>query len=334
MSKKHKQIDKKKWLKEPSQHKWGLRIATAILTAIVSLPIFMLFHRLLPYPNWDFHFERILLFLSTYTLLFWLFLKIKYVLWIVIGGIVLFLSIGSLSHHYGFAEIVWDYKGLITNLANDEKQIRDIATQQTFPKRTEFLVATRFSPEIKTFANQCVQKHFKDEQKGKYRRYVQCFAIFKEINDNWQYVNDPAGQEYIASANESLKSMAGDCDDYTVLMAACLKAIGAKVRLVRVQGHIFPELFIESHADFDNLEYLIRYTLFKDAVGEKTLYFHENPATHHLWLNMDYTEPFPGGYYIYEDYDNSAITDTNTIPNPNRSSVNKIDSNILYTLEL
>lgn len=290
----------KKWLREKPEHKWGIYIATAIVTAIVTLPIFMVFHRLLPYPDWSFHFERILLLAGIYAALYYIFLKIKYILWIIVGGILLVLGIGSLSNHYGFSDIFWDYRGLVSNLANDEKEIHDIAAQQTFPKRAEFVSATRFTPEIKTFANQCVQKHFKDEQKGSYRRYVQCFAIFKEINDNWQYVNDPSELEYIATAEESLKSFAGDCDDYTVLMAASLKAIGADVRLVRAPGHIYPELRFNNRADFDNVCYLIRHSLFNDVIGEKTIYYHID-ENGYIWLNMDYTEPFPGGYFLSEE---------------------------------
>lgn len=290
----------KKWLKEKPEHKWGIYVATAVITAVVTLPIFMILHRVLPYPNWDFHFERILLLASIYSLLFFIFLKIKYVLWIIVGGILLALGIGSLSNNYGFNDIFWDYRGLVSNLANDEKEIQDIAAQQTFPKRAEFISATRFSPEIKTFANQCAQKHFKEEQKKSYRRFVQCFAIFKEINDNWQYVNGPNELEYIASAQESLKSFAGDCDDYTVLMAASLSAIGAKVRLVRAPEHIYPELRFDNRTDFDNVCYLIRNTLFTDVIGEKTIYYHIDEKGH-IWLNLDYTEPFPGGYFLSEE---------------------------------
>lgn len=299
MSPKVKQKERKTWFKK-EQHEWWDWLTTALITTIITLPVFIILHRILPFPTWSFHFERILLFLALFSLFFYIFLKIKYFLWIITISLVALLSIGSLSHHYGFKDIFEDYRGLISNLSNQEKSIHDIAVQQTFPHRSEFIAATRFTPEIKSFANQCAQNHFKKEQKGGYRRYIQCFAIFKEINDQWQYVNDPQGQEYIATANESIKTLAGDCDDYTALMAACLKAIGAQVRIVRTPDHIYPELRFNNRADFDNVCYLIRYTLFKDVIGEKTIYYHVD-NNDNIWLNMDYTEPFPGGYFLSEE---------------------------------
>ena len=79
---------------------------------------------------------------------------------------------------------------------------------------------------------------------NKYRVLIQSFSIFKEINSNWNYVNDPDDKEYFAKASETVNLMAGDCDDHTVFMTACIKAIGGKTRMILTTGHIYPEIYI------------------------------------------------------------------------------------------
>jgi hypothetical protein len=51
---------------------------------------------------------------------------------------------------------------------------------------------------------------------------IHAFAVFKEINERWNYVSDPDG-DYIATASESLDFL-GDCD-HSILMAAAIRAI-------------------------------------------------------------------------------------------------------------
>ena len=78
---------------------------------------------------------------------------------------------------------------------------------------------------------------------------IQCFAVFKEINTRWNYVNDPKGQEYIAYASESLQHFSGDCDDHAILMTACIKAIGGTARIIHTGGHLYPEMLIGNKND-------------------------------------------------------------------------------------
>ena len=44
--------------------------------------------------------------------------------------------------------------------------------------------------------------------------------------NNISYVSDPRGQEYIASAAETLEIKGGDCDDFAVLLASLYEAVG------------------------------------------------------------------------------------------------------------
>lgn len=128
---------------------------------------------------------------------------------------------------------------------------------------------------------------------------VQSFSIFKEVNSRWKYVSDVKGAEYFAPPAESIELMAGDCDDHAVLMAALIKSIGGQVRLVRTEGHVYPELRVGDDQRLERAAFLIRKVLFVKEVGEAPLYHHTDADGIH-WINMDYTRNYPGGELMNE----------------------------------
>ena len=51
---------------------------------------------------------------------------------------------------------------------------------------------------VRNFALFATTQHFREiKQTGETRRMIQCFAVFKEIRNRWNYVNDQR-REYIA----------------------------------------------------------------------------------------------------------------------------------------
>lgn len=128
---------------------------------------------------------------------------------------------------------------------------------------------------------------------------VQSFSIFKEVNRSWKYVSDVRGAEYFAPPAESIELMAGDCDDHAVLMAALIKSIGGEIRLVRTDGHVYPELRVGTDKHLERAAFLIRKVLFVREVGEAPLYHHTDADGVH-WINMDYTRNYPGGELMHE----------------------------------
>jgi hypothetical protein len=77
-------------------------------------------------------------------------------------------------------------------------------------------------------------------------------------------------------------------------MASCLQAIGARCRIVLIQGHAYPELYCGNKEDFEALKQAI-VTLFpRPAVRE--IYYHEMKGNY--WINLDYTARHPGGPYM------------------------------------
>jgi hypothetical protein len=145
------------------------------------------------------------------------------------------------------------------------------------------------------------KKHFQAYQDDReYRKIIQCLAIFKEINENWNYVSDPKSREYFAKASESIKNLSGDCDDHSILMAACIKAIGGTPRLVHTSGHLYPELLIGDKNDMESINYLIKRKLFKNISDGKKINYHIDEYGQ-AWLNLDYTAKYPGGRFMSEE---------------------------------
>ncbi len=67
-------------------------------------------------------------------------------------------------------------------------------------------------------------------------------AIFYFVRDNFDYVSDPLKYEYVKTAEESLVSKGGDCDDAAVLLANLMRAIGINTRFVFIPGHIYVQI--------------------------------------------------------------------------------------------
>lgn len=67
-----------------------------------------------------------------------------------------------------------------------------------------------------------------------YKMVVIALWVAEHVN----YVSDPKGFEYIAPPEETLKTKAGDCDDYAVLLASLYRSVGleAGVGLIDTDG--------------------------------------------------------------------------------------------------
>lgn len=119
----------------------------------------------------------------------------------------------------------------------------------------------------------------------------------------WVYVSDPAESSNEAdsyrSANDTLRlgemikhSGVGDCDDFAIVMASLMGAIGGTSRIVVVQGengdpvHAYSEVYLgildEPDDDIYFLADLVRMKYNVDRV-----YTHIDPSTKAVWLNLD-----------------------------------------------
>ena len=62
---------------------------------------------------------------------------------------------------------------------------------------------------------------------------AQVCDIWEYCYKNWIYINDPNGEDYFSPASNTIKiGLKGDCDDYAILIAALVQAIGGTSRVV------------------------------------------------------------------------------------------------------
>lgn len=274
-----------------------------VLNVLIAIPVFIIIHQNIIDPDWYFQLDRILLFIAILVIIQLVLRLMRTIIIVCVGLYMIALIIGSISGRYGFSSIFEDYNYMIYSM-NDDPNPQDIIISKLlpFPNKSKILNAIEYeNPKIRDFALMATLKHFKDVRGyQKYRTIIQCFAVFKEINSRWNYVSDPKGRDYIANATESLRYLSGDCDDHSVLMAACVKSIGGTPRLIHTGGHIYPEILIGKKADLEIINFLIKKVLFVKESKEQKIHYHIDERGK-IWLNLDYTATYPGGPFMSEE---------------------------------
>ncbi|MCE3282697.1 MAG: transglutaminase [Chitinophagaceae bacterium] len=279
-----------------------VNILLFLLSALVSVLLFVQLYKGLPVFGWSYEIERAIMLVFMVALTFFFAKKLKGVFVLLIIGTIAWLGY---DFYFGKKDLLAFYNHS-RNIFNDmagykEKGTFVYTSYSVFYRDRQLLDAIDHKdPSVRTFAIGAANEFFKKEQKARsdYNRVlVQSLAVFKKINSQWNYVSDPDNDEYFAKASESVKLMAGDCDDYSVLMAGAIKSIGGKVRLTFIKGHIYPELFIGSEADLAAIVPLITEKLFpKESKGKQLNYYKDSKGN--TWINLDYTANYPGGGYM------------------------------------
>lgn len=147
-------------------------------------------------------------------------------------------------------------------------------------------------PYTKQFANSLAGKSPGNFNAG------QICEIFDYCFTNWKYVNDPNGHEYVASASETIEgNLAGDCDDYAILMASCMLAIGGNACVNTgfgsEGGHAFTEVDIASIG-----ESAMKTAIMNHFPQYSNSHLNTRRDGNHLWLNLDWWASYPGGNYF------------------------------------
>lgn len=283
-------------------------VADGIITFLsyfFVLPVFIILHKVLPDPNWPLFLDRILLATAIYFLIRVLLNAFKPI--ILIGFVVAigWLTYGSIWGKYGYLNFYNDYKVLLYSMANSPNP-EHIAINEVkaFPLKSQVTAAVDYRTDVvRNLAVKLASKNFSKFNEGVYNKHrvtIQCFSIFKEINGRWNYVSDPESSEYFAKASETADLFAGDCDDHAVFMSACIKAIGGKPRMIHTTGHLYPEIYIGDKQDLEEINYLIREELFVKETEGNSLHYHVD-ENEKIWLNLDYTENYPGGRFMEEE---------------------------------
>lgn len=274
-----------------------------VLNVLISIPAFLIAHQNLIELNWPLNIDRILLFIVILVATQLLLRLLRTIIIVCIIIYLLILFYGSIFGNYGFESIYEDYDSMIYTMSdNPNPQDIIISKLLPFPNKSEIIQAIQYkNPKVRNFAVMAVNKNFKDiKGYSDYRTIIQCFAVFREINSRWNYVSDPKDGDYIATATESLNYLSGDCDDHSILMAACVRAIGGTPRLIHTKGHIYPEILIGNRNDLETVNFLIKNKLFEKESDGEQLHYHIDERNQ-IWLNLDYTAKYPGGPFMSEE---------------------------------
>lgn len=286
------------------QHKIR-RVVLIFISILTVLPLAPVINRYLP-PilfgslNLDLIISLVLAGLFT-----WLVLRIfRFLLIPSLIFLVIVLFYNQFTNGYGFKSMINDYRSMVENNwgSNDKKEKNLVVTASFFDgplTKTVKALQSKVDYRDSIVRNFAVQHSldFFDEYHMKYGSMVRLLSLFKYINSNFKYVSDSERDEYFATARETiLNGMGGDCDDHTILMVSCLKAIGGHLRMVLTEGHLYPEMLCGDKKSFERMQQAIVYLFGNEAIDN--MYYHEQNGQY--WINLDYSAKYPGGPYVSE----------------------------------
>lgn len=301
-----------KSLKEPTS---GLIISS--LTLIVSLPVFVTLYKIVPIIILPFsdnlRVDHILLFAVIFIVIYLLIKKLEKFIYVVVALALVGLLISTFTGHYGVKNLYFDYSAMLYNLNEHGIQLSFEEKHDPFSKQAQISVAVNYQDEeVRRVATNWAVKNFKSYQSVTPSLTVlHAMSIFKEVRNRWNYVYDPKGEDYYAKASETLAQLEaddllkGDCDDYSIMIAALIKATGGEAQLVRTvienedgttTGHLYPEVKVGTKKDLEVIAYLIKNKFYPKESKGKAIYYYIDKDDF-VWLNFDYNEYYPGGHY-------------------------------------
>ena len=298
------------------------------VSAIITMPLFIFLYKFMP--KLEFYLgdsliklDYILLFLSIFFLIYYLLKKFRVLVVALVVVSAIILTITNFTGKYTVTDLKNDYYTFLFELSGDSFEQDFVEGGGQFKKEKELRNAIDYTnPDLRNYAASIAIKYFDENRHlSKNRKWVQFFSVFKEVFGQWKYVYDPANEDYYSKASETLKQLQydnyfkGDCDDYSIMMAACIKAIGGEVKLVRTTvvqdsgekiGHLYPEVKFGSEADLETIVYLIKNVFFAaESKGKAINYYLDGKGF--IWLNFDYNDSYPGGKYQSEIRDSEII---------------------------
>lgn len=302
---------------DSTKHHGYAVVIIGLVAAILTMPLFMLLYKYFPALEISLgdkviRLDHILLFLIIFFIAYYLLRKFRTLVYISLAGGLVILTITNFSGIYTLGNLYHDYAQFLYDLSENSLKQTFLAQDQKFKRETELREAIDYTnPDVRNYAASIGIRHFDDQSYlSTNRKWVQFFSVFKEIYGHWKYVFDPVGEEYYSKASETLGQLQyddnfkGDCDDYSIMMAACIKAIGGEVRLVRTiverngtrSGHMYPEVKFGDVKDLETVVYLIKNVYFKDEAKGKSIFYYEDNKGF-IWLNFDYNDAYPGGKF-------------------------------------
>lgn len=295
---------------QPHNHFFGHHLVLNTIGLLTILPLAPIINRFIPpiilgYWNVDLLLSIILAFLLVRGLL-WLFRPLIIPAFILLSGFVIY---SQFTDGYNLQNMILDYKNMVTK----SWDVRDVKEKDLYLVKPDLFdsgvekavkgLKAKIASRDSVVRNYSI-KHsieFFDDYHPKYGAIVRYLSLFKHINNNFKYVGDPYRDEYYAAPSETIENgLGGDCDDHTILMISCLKAIGAKTRMVLTENHVYPELFCGDKKQFMQIQEAITHLF--STENFTGLFYREESGNY--WINLDYTAHHPGGPYV----DNKAYS--------------------------
>ncbi|QZE15483.1 hypothetical protein K4L44_06535 [Halosquirtibacter laminarini] len=216
------------------------------------------------------------------------------------------MAFNEYTHRRGisFHSVATSYVGLVErSFEENDHFVKDLNDELVLNIESDVLSSMDYDKsKVKQYANEISTKYFIENNDSLFKEYghiVRYLSVFKCINSSWKYVSDPEEEEFFAKASQSMITLAGDCDDHTILMCSCIKAIGGKTRAVLIKGHIFPVVRVANDKyEFERHIKPVLIELFGNSPDEDYGVIENNDG---LWLNFDYTKKTPGGPFLSEE---------------------------------
>jgi hypothetical protein len=119
----------------------------------------------------------------------------------------------------------------------------------------------------------------------------QICSLHKYLASSWKYISDPTmiRNDYYSPANRTIAlGLAGDCDDFSILNASCVEAIGGVTRIMggfcTGGGHAWAEVKIGNKTEWDRAVKIIRQE-YKDKNKKLKPNIDEDGI---YWLSLDW----------------------------------------------
>jgi len=275
-----------------------LNLAVRFIQIIIVFPMAVLFSFYIPpygSMNYELHFMLCLvLATSTSLLITRISRRLIVLMFFSIVGMFIF---NSMFKDQTFEGMYDDYNAMLVNMTSNPHKVSYLKpVHGTFFQTQRVKSAMQPThPKVRSFAVENSTRYFHDEYYRKFGKITRYFSLFRHIRLNWKYVNDPLGMDYYSPPTESMGLLAGDCDDYAILMASSVMAIGGEARVVISPSHMYTEVKVGTVDDLDKVSFAVR-SLFPDEVAGGKIHFHETGGD--LWLNFDYTASYPGGPFL------------------------------------
>lgn len=124
-----------------------------------------------------------------------------------------------------------------------------------------------------------------------YSIYQIC-RIYDHVNNNIQYVSDPADKDEWCNPDKTLERMGGDCEDQAFLVAEMIRSLGGSVRIHFTETHAYASVYIGSNNSVELLSRAVgKYYGVRNTQLDLATYFDEFGN----WLILDATVGFfPG----------------------------------------